>query len=167
MLLMGNASHKRNDLAALALSTARLSWLRRIIGVNLAMPVRTTLESRFGAANCEWHENVSTAEIVRLYSRAQVFMSLSMEEGFGLPYVEALSAGCVVIGIRQAVTVEILSHAAVLLDDGGVTAISEQLEALNPSEWPSEQVRRERAAEFSWDAAAATMLSVLRSACDR
>ena len=93
-----------------------------------------------------------------LFRRAQVYVSASVDEGFGLPMVEALNAGCQVVAIRQRLTEEILDNAGVLVHDGDVAALAEQLE--QPA-WVSEEVRRARAALFSWDDVADTVAEEL------
>jgi mannosyltransferase len=82
-----------------------------------------------------------------IFRRTHVYLTASLEEGFGLPMLEALTAGCQVVAIRQPLTVEIMSDAIVLIDDGNTTSIGRQLQ--DPPWVPSED-RRRRASMFSW-----------------
>ena len=93
-MLVGSAAHKRNELAAAALALARPPWVRGIIGVGVSEQVRETLST---VLPCEWFQSVSDAEMLALYQRAEFFLMLGTDEGFGLPFVEALAAGCQVI----------------------------------------------------------------------
>lgn len=43
---------------------------------------------------CEYHYRISAEEISRINNRAQVFMCTSINEGFGLPGLEAMACGC-------------------------------------------------------------------------
>jgi glycosyltransferase involved in cell wall biosynthesis len=83
-----------------------------------------------------------------------VYISASTDEGFGLPMVEALTAGCQVIAVRQPLTIEIMDGAAVLIDDGDSETIAHQLQS---PKWISLGTRRTQAAMFSWDAVAETV----------
>jgi glycosyltransferase involved in cell wall biosynthesis len=56
--------------------------------------------------------HVSTDELVRLYNSAQVLVSPSLYEGFGLPAAEAMACGTPVIATRAGALPEII-------DDGG------------------------------------------------
>ena len=90
VMLVGSAAHKRNELAAAALAFARPPWVHGIIGVGVSEQVRETLSKDFP---CEWFQSVSDAEMLALYQRAEFYLMLGTDEGFGLPFVEALAAG--------------------------------------------------------------------------
>ncbi len=101
---------------------------------------------------------VDQEQMRSIFRRAQVYVTASMEEGFGLPMVEALSAGCQVVAIRQRLTEEILEDAAVLLADGDADDLAKQLEQ---PDWVPEDVRRSRAALYSWDRVADAVAEAL------
>lgn len=54
---------------------------------------------------------LSTAEIPRLYASADAFVLASRGEGYGRPYMEALSCGCPVIATRWSGQVDFLNDA--------------------------------------------------------
>jgi glycosyltransferase involved in cell wall biosynthesis len=59
---------------------------------------------------------VSDAELGSLYARARIFAFPSLDEGFGMPALEAMAAGVpVVAGNRSALT-EVCGQAAILID---------------------------------------------------
>jgi glycosyltransferase involved in cell wall biosynthesis len=164
VLMVGRAAHKRNVLAARALASVKPSWLRRVVGVALNEEAQDILESAFGAERCEWHSSVDRISMAMLYSRAEIFIGLSTEEGFGLPFLEALTAGCLIIAVRQEVTEEVLGDSAILIEDGTAEAIAGQLQQIGGQEWPSVESRRSQAARYSWDSAASAIAQMLRDA---
>jgi glycosyltransferase involved in cell wall biosynthesis len=160
VLLAGGAAHKRNELVAEALALSRPSWARTFLCVGVSDRTFRTLVGAFGNGRCERFDRIDGEAMRGLFRRAEVYVTASVEEGFGLPMVEALLAGCQVVAIRQPLTEEILGAAAVLVDDGGADALAAQLEQ---PEWVAEDVRRTCAALFSWDAVADAVAEALRA----
>lgn len=158
VLLAGKAEHKRNELVAEALAQARPSWARRFLCVGVSDAAFKTLVHAFGSESCERFDKVDDDLMRTIFRRAHVYISASIEEGFGLPMVEALTAGCQVVAIRQTLTLEVMEDAAVLIDDGQVDDIARQL--LNP-EWVPRETRRSRSLMFSWDGVAQAVSAAL------
>lgn len=46
---------------------------------------------------CEYYFNVSQNDVSKINNRSQVFLCTSIEEGFGLPGLEAMACGCAVV----------------------------------------------------------------------
>ena len=160
VLLIGSAGYKRNELVAEALVEAGPEWAERFLCVGVSDVAFQVLVDRFGAAACERFDRIDDDEMRLLFRRSSVYISGSMEEGFGLPMIEALSAGCQVVAICQPLTIEITGDAAVLIDDGDVAHIAGQL---RHPEWVPEQDRRARAAMYSWDGVAAKVATELEA----
>lgn len=146
VMLVGSAPHKRNELAAAALAFARPPWIHGIIGVGVTQQVRDTLSTIF---RCEWFENVSDAELLALFQRAQYFLMLGTDEGFGLPFVEALAAGCQVIATDHMLAREVVGAAGLLVTPGDPVEVGAQL--MSAPDVPAE-VRADHASRFSWQA---------------
>jgi len=160
ILLIGKASHKRNDVAASLIRQLPRQWFNSVIGVNVDERITRSLNSAVGEQNCEWHNNVSTAELDALYRRSQFTLQLSVEEGFGLPFVEALAAGCIVVAIDQPLTRELLGDAAVLLTDGSPAELKDQLLR---AVLPDVTVRQRVAEQYSWQKFAEAIYEKLTS----
>ncbi len=109
---------------------------------------------------------LSEAELAAAYAHAQVFCYPSLEEGFGLPLLEAMSLDCPVVTSNASCLPEIAGPAAVLVDPYSSEAIAGGLrEILNLSS--GERTRRvaagrEWAARFSWERAARQYLDLYR-----
>lgn len=146
VMLVGRNAHKGNEHAAAALAFARPPWIRGILGVGVSDDVRATLSSVFA---CEWFHDISDAEIASLYQRAEYFLMLGTDEGFGLPFVEALAAGCQVIATDHPLGREIVGAAGLLVAAGDRSEICRQLEA--PPAVAAE-VRARHVKKFSWRA---------------
>ncbi len=147
VLLVGGAPHKRNELAATALVSARPDWLRRVVGVGVSDEVRRTFDEALGTEACTWHGRLSDEDMASAYIGAQTYVHLGVEEGFGLPYVEALAAGCDVVVVDQPLTRELLGDAGCYIEDGSAAELAVQIAAVVSV---PEDVRRSRAALFSW-----------------
>ena len=92
-------------------------------------------------------------ELQALYAGATVFAFPSLHEGFGLPVLEAMSAGVPVVASDIPAIREVAGDAAVLAPPGDVGAWAEALSEVLGS--PSLQAElagagRRRAAAFSW-----------------
>lgn len=146
VMLVGSAPHKRNELAAAALAFARPPWVHGIIGVGVSEAVRDTLSEAFP---CQWFQNVSDAELLALFQRAQYFLMLGTDEGFGLPFVEALAAGCQVIATDHMLAREVVGAAGLLVTPGDPIEVGKQL--MSAPDVPVE-VRADHANRFSWKA---------------
>jgi glycosyltransferase involved in cell wall biosynthesis len=164
VLLIGTANHKRNELVAEALARARPGWAQHFLCVGVTDAAFQTLVDAFGRASCERFDAVDDELMRTIFRRARVYMTASMEEGFGLPMVEALTAGCQVVAIRQPLTVEIMGDAAVLLDDGPAAVIARQLQH---TAWVARDIRLARSSMFSWDHVAEAVATVLHGLAPR
>jgi glycosyltransferase involved in cell wall biosynthesis len=61
---------------------------------------------------------VSDAALAAYYAAADVFLSLSLHEGFGVPLVEAMTAGVPIVARRAGAVAQTVDDAALLLDAG-------------------------------------------------
>ncbi len=109
-------------------------------------------------------------ELPRLYSQALACLYPSLYEGFGLPVLEAMQCGALVLASRDPAIAELASHAALLLDPSDPRAWSQALieTASNPNFAPPfRALALARAADFSWDRAAAQTREVYAEAIRR
>lgn len=58
---------------------------------------------------------VPTDDLVRLYNAAAVYISTSLNEGFGLPQLEAMNCGCPVVSPHNSAMVEVVEGAGIVV----------------------------------------------------
>lgn len=95
-----------------------------------------------------------------LYAGARVLVLPSLDEGFGLPVLEAMSAGVPVVASNRGSLPEVSGPAGTLVDPEDVDGLAAALERLVTDDaWAEAQGRAglQRARDFSWPAAAATL----------
>ena len=97
-------------------------------------------------------KSVSSANLNRLYNHAHCLIYPSDYEGFGLPVLEAMKAGCPVIALDSSSIPEVAGDAAILLESADPELILTALQRLFDRQ--VRQVLRERgfiqASKFSW-----------------
>ena len=110
---------------------------------------------------------VTDDELPRLYASARVVLAPSLAEGFGLPPLEALATGAVVLASDIGPHQEVLADAARFVDARSPADIARELTAL----WSEGTLRAElsergplRAARFSWRRTAELTLAGWRDA---
>jgi len=100
---------------------------------------------------------VTSSDLARWYQRASIFAFPSLDEGFGMPVLEAMAAGIPVVAGNRAALPEVCGDAALLIDAEDVEAVAAALERLMKDEGlRAELVKRgfARAGQFSWQKAA-------------
>jgi glycosyltransferase involved in cell wall biosynthesis len=100
---------------------------------------------------------VTPRELAEWYARAMVFAFPSLDEGFGMPVLEAMAAGVPVLTSNQSATLEVAGNAASLVNPSDVVQIANNLQELTRDEGLRRNLAElglERAHEFSWERAA-------------
>jgi glycosyltransferase involved in cell wall biosynthesis len=115
------------------------------------------------SSGVEWLGRVDDATLHALYAGAACLAIPSLDEGFGLPAVEAMAVGCPVVAARAGALPEICGDAAVLVDPLDTDAIAAGLlEALRRSD-ELRDLGRARAAPYTWQRSAALLVSAWQS----
>ena len=100
---------------------------------------------------------IDDRELVKLYAMASIFAFPSLDEGFGMPVLEAMAAGIPVITSNRSAMPEIAGDAAILIDPEEVSQLAEALNNLAANtKFCSELAARGqiRAHQFTWERAA-------------
>ncbi|MDO8302999.1 MAG: glycosyltransferase family 1 protein, partial [Sedimentisphaerales bacterium] len=126
--------------------------------------VRRVKKSKY-AKEIHLIDYVSEDQKLELYHRAQLFLFPSFYEGFGLPVLEAMQAGCPVITSNTSSLPEITQTAAILVDPFNVNDIATAIKLVLSSDRLRADLAKKglaRAQDFSWDATARATLEVLQ-----
>jgi len=170
LLVVGEHSPtKRHDVALQAFAAAvpppwRLVLLQRLGRRSPLMHLARTLRV---SDRTVWLRNVSRDDVVALTQAAGLLVQPSTYEGFGLPVVEAMAAGCPVVASDIPPLREVAGTAAMLVPPSDVTALAAALRELVGSPGRRQELSAaglDRARAFSWDRSARQTLEVYREA---
>ena len=115
-------------------------------------------------------KGIPTEELVRYYAEAEVAVSPSLYEGFGLPAGEAMACGVPIVSSDGGALPEVVGDAGIVVPAGNSEALAEAIGRLLDD--PAERARlaaagRQRILEkFSWEVAAREMVAFYRSVID-
>ena len=108
---------------------------------------------------------VPPAELANWYARAMIFAFPSLDEGFGMPVLEAMASGAPVIASNRSAVPEVAGDAAWLVDPEDTDALAAALVALTRDpERRADLSRRglDQAAKFTWAGAVEKTWQVYR-----
>jgi len=113
---------------------------------------------------------VPEAQLTWLYRNATAFVFPSLYEGFGLPILEAMSAGTPVITSDRGAMAEVAGNAALVVDPENSEELADAIDRLTTGEELRARLAtegRSRATEFTWERAAEETMQVYRDVADR
>ncbi|HZB89322.1 MAG TPA: glycosyltransferase family 1 protein, partial [Terracidiphilus sp.] len=113
---------------------------------------------------------VDEARLGALYRGAALFVYPSLYEGFGLPPLEAMSAGCPVLVSRSSSLPEMCGDAAHYFDPAVDGSLEQELERLLGDRallGAKVDAGHSQAGRYTWESAAVGTLAVYREALDR
>jgi glycosyltransferase involved in cell wall biosynthesis len=108
-------------------------------------------------------DDVADTDLALLYRAAGVFVFPSLEEGFGLPPLEAMASGAPVIASNTSAMPEVLGDAALLVQPTDVAALTTALHVMLENRELQTYYRQaglEHSRRFSWAATAQQTLAV-------
>jgi glycosyltransferase involved in cell wall biosynthesis len=108
---------------------------------------------------------VADDALMTLYQQAAMLIYPSLQEGFGLPPLEAMAWGCPVITTNTGALPEVVGQAALLIDPADVTALAHAIEQVWTDKQQAATMRQQgqqQAALFSWQRCASETLAMYR-----
>lgn len=105
--------------------------------------------------------------IIELYGRARFSINVSLLEGFGLPILESMAAGCPVISAASSALPEIGGDAVCYCDPQNLCDVAEKMIKMYQDEALRTKLRKlglERAKQFIWENSALKLQNVLENA---
>jgi len=106
---------------------------------------------------------VADGDLPTLYNLADLFVFPSLYEGFGIPPLEALACGTPVITSDASSLPEVVGQAGLMMEATDVEALAEAMQrVLEDDALQEEMIARglEQAKKFTWEKAAAKLLSL-------
>jgi glycosyltransferase involved in cell wall biosynthesis len=148
----------RKNLPRLIEATAKLGIELRIAGSRGWGDVQTE------AAHVKWVGRPSDAELAVLLRGASCLAYPSLWEGFGIPVLEAMACGAPVVTSEGSAMSDVAAGAAELVDPRDVDAIAAGIERAVSRREELRAAGLERAAGFTWAAAADAVVESYRRA---
>jgi glycosyltransferase involved in cell wall biosynthesis len=170
LVLMVGAVQKRKNVARLVKAFERMpaGWKLAIAGsaegYGAAVELRAVEESP-RRRDIEVLGYVPAAALEDLYARARIFAFASLDEGFGMPVLDAMARGVPVVASQRSAIPEVAGEAALLVDPEDIEDLGAALNRLAADEALRHDLARrgrERAAGFTWEAAVQRTWSVYK-----
>jgi glycosyltransferase involved in cell wall biosynthesis len=125
------------------------------------------VKSKYNHKSIIYTDFVTSEELVAIYKNAQVFVLPSLEEGFGLPIIEAMAVGCPVVASNAASLPEVGGDAAVYMNPKDREDIKDKIQQVLNSEKLRQNLigkGKERVKLFSWKKMAQQTLEIYQTA---
>ena len=170
LVLFVGAIQRRKNVRALVRAFERMppSWRLALAGAADGFGAAEELqavETSPRRANIDVLGYVTRAELDALYRRARIFAFPSLDEGFGMPVLEAMANSVPVITSNRSALPEVAGDAALLVNPDDPEQVAHALVQLASDEVLCNDLARrgrERALLFSWESALAKTWEVYR-----
>ncbi len=161
LILTVGAIQKRKNIARLvkAFEQTPPGWRLAIAGAPNGYGAAEQLSAIDGSprrADIDVLGYVPDEQLEALYRRCSIFAFPSLDEGFGMPVLDAMARGIPVAASRRSAIPEVTGDAALLFDPESVEEMGEAVLRLATEPALREDLARrgrERAAQFSWESA--------------
>ncbi len=113
---------------------------------------------------------VSNERRAELYAGASLIVLPSLDEGFGLPALEAMALGIPVVASNVGALPEVVGDAGILVDPADVPALADALESVTTNAGLAERMREAglaRSRGFNWPASARALIGAYEHALRR
>ena len=171
MVLFVGAIQRRKNIARLAKAFERMpaGWRLTLAGATDGYDAATemrAIEESPRRSDIEIRGYVDAATLASLYARASIFAFPSLDEGFGIPVLEAMAQGIPVITSQCSALPEAAGDAAILIDPLDTDELAAELNRLaSDQDLRADLIHRglDRARLFPWAAAVERTWDVYQS----
>ena len=170
VLFVGSRSGYKNFYILIkAIALYKTKKLVFVGGGNLKKNEKQLLDSALGTDNYFHYQGLPNSALNLLYNHAFCFVYPSLYEGFGIPVIEAQSAGCPVIAVNTSSIPEIVGDSAILLDDITPPAIYNSFFRLEDTTFRQYIIGKgfNNAKKYTWDIMAQAYMDVYRLVWNR
>lgn len=150
LLYVGARDDYKNFRFAVQLAAAEPEACLDIVGPALTAAERLFVELQL-KGRYRVHTKISNAELNRLYNRAACLLYPSAYEGFGIPLLEAMRAGCPFIALNASSIPEVAGDAGYLLSSLNLEEAAAALKTIISSRTRFAERGHQQAQKFSWD----------------
>ena len=104
---------------------------------------------------------IADADLCKLYTLAECYVSTALNEGFGMPQAEAMRCGCPVVTAHNSAMIEVVDGAGITVKDWDVSAWCSAIEyALEHSKEIVER-QNQRTKNYDWNRIAESLHTVI------
>ena len=149
-IFVGSREHYKNFDFAVQLTTRCKDFHLYIVGSALSVQEKVMLNQRLGN-RYRCFEDIGNLQLNVLYNSAFCLLYPSSHEGFGIPMLEAMQAGCPFIALKGSAVPEVAGEAGVLLETLDLEEAHATVQYILSQKEVIIQKGLLQAAKFSWD----------------
>ncbi|UUC46280.1 glycosyltransferase family 4 protein [Flavobacterium cerinum] len=151
LLYVGSRANYKNFPLATALLNKTTDMKLVVVGGNFTKAELQTLDQNL-LKRIVVMTDIDNATLNVLYNFANAFIYPSSYEGFGIPIIEAMKAGCPVLSLNNSSITEVSGGVALLYDQINADDFKKGLDRLNDKSYRQDIIERGyiQAGKFSW-----------------
>ncbi len=149
-LFVGSRESYKNFDFAVKLAAAYKDFNLLIVGNPLSKQEQQMLVQRLGN-RYQIYTGLNNTELNNLYNAAFCLLYPSSYEGFGLPLLEAMQAGCPFIALKSSAVPEVAGKAGILLNELSIEEALNAVEIIISNKQSIVEKGLSQSGKFSWD----------------